>query len=95
MNRRKRHEEARCNDCGVITTPRPPEDGNWEWYMVTDEIWAEAGMSDYNSGFLCIGCLEQRLGRTLTRDDFHKSSGINFSSALASPRLQDRWGRRR
>jgi hypothetical protein len=37
--------------------------GRWEWYMVRNELWASAGLND---GFLCIACLESRIGRKLT-----------------------------
>lgn len=39
----------------------------WEWYMVRDEVWAAARMTE---GFLCVGCLEGRLERPLTQRDF-------------------------
>lgn len=35
--------------------------------MVDDAVWAQAGDAQ---GWLCIGCLEERLGRGLTPDDF-------------------------
>jgi hypothetical protein len=45
-----------------------------EYYMVHDEVWFAAGMTERSqrrsSDFLCIGCLEARLGRTLIRRDF-------------------------
>jgi hypothetical protein len=85
----KRHKAARCNDCRVKTTPRRRRDrvtnGTWEWYRVHDHVWAEAGMGW--RGFLCIGCLEKRLGRTLCRDDF---VGVDESS-LDTPRLRARY----
>jgi hypothetical protein len=40
-----------------------------EVYSVHSSIWAAAGMSP-NGGCLCIGCLEQRLGRQLHPGDF-------------------------
>jgi hypothetical protein len=58
-----------CKDCGTDTTPRTgPLAGSWEWYKVHDAVWAAAGMPE--NGFLCIGCLERRLGRELTPEDF-------------------------
>ena len=56
---------ALCHDCGTDT---PPFDGpgRAESYMVHDHVWAAAGLQ---SGLLCIGCLEQRLGRQLTAAD--------------------------
>lgn len=35
--------------------------------MVRDRVWARAGAG---RGYLCIGCLERRLGRPLTCRDF-------------------------
>lgn len=37
-----------------------------EYYMVHDDIWERYGMDP----FLCIGCLEERMGRKLTFYDF-------------------------
>jgi hypothetical protein len=53
-----------CNDCGVDTQDIG------EWYMVKDEVWAAAWLKRSKREFLCIGCLETRLGRRLTSDDF-------------------------
>jgi hypothetical protein len=51
-----------CLDCGVHTGDTD------EYYMVHDNLWTEAHPND--DGMLCIGCLEERLGRMLTADDF-------------------------
>jgi hypothetical protein len=51
----------RCSDCRVNT------DIVGEYYMVSDEVWQSARI---DSGMLCIGCLEGRLGRRLVRSDF-------------------------
>ena len=45
----------RCIDCNVHTRMID------EYYMVTDETWAIAGMM-CDGGMLCIGCLEKRIG---------------------------------
>lgn len=75
---------APCLDCGWLTC-RHDEPG--EWYMVTDQVWEQAGMTDTRQWisehpeartgptggpghYLCIGCLESRLGRRLTAADF-------------------------
>jgi hypothetical protein len=55
--------------------------------MVTDEAWAIANPKKY--GMLCIGCLESRLGRTLTGDDF-PDYPINDGIFGMSPRLKAR-----
>jgi hypothetical protein len=54
-----------CVDCGIDTTPGKRgrrHTGGWEHYMVHSEVWTLAGMK---KGFLCIGCLEKRIGREL------------------------------
>ena len=85
----RRYRLAACNDCGISTTPRTRRGsirhGSWEWYMVHDYLWAHAGMTD---GFLCIGCLERRLGRHLQPRDFVPN--MSEPSPLDSPRLMTR-----
>lgn len=56
-------ERDLCVDCKVNTM-----DMN-EYYMVNDSLWKRAGMKQHD-GFLCIGCLETRVGRGLTSRDF-------------------------
>ena len=54
-----------CMDCGIHTG------SIHEFYMVTDEVWQSAVTNPFDrTGMLCIGCLEQRLKRTLKPDDF-------------------------
>lgn len=50
-----------CEDCETSTL------NNYEYYMVKNEIWKTFGVGD---GFLCIGCLENRIQRQLTSSDF-------------------------
>ncbi len=47
-----------------------------EVYMVTPAVWKVAGMEPMG-GCLCIGCLEKRLGRTLTPKDFFPKHPCN------------------
>lgn len=59
----------RCEDCGACTCTRHLR----EYFMVTDAIWRKHGVPWRRatvSGMLCIGCLEARMGRRLTRADF-------------------------
>ncbi len=53
----------KCVDCGVNTN-----DIN-EYYMVHDHIWHSVDMAS-DGGMLCIGCLEERLGRQINAADF-------------------------
>jgi hypothetical protein len=65
--------------------------------MVTAEVWAAAGMpaptirkfNESDGDFLCIGCLEKRLGRMLKSADFSRFP-INDPSPWDTPRLASR-----
>lgn len=43
-----------------------------EYYMVLDEIWEKA-VGDEKLDFLCVSCLEKRIGRKLISVDFTKA----------------------
>lgn len=92
--RRERHQ--RCTDCRIDITPetrhhhpRPgrwqPIPGCWHWYLVRDDVWALAGMEP-DGGYLCIPCLERRLGQPLTAADLLPSL-INDPTDLDAPPL--------
>lgn len=74
-----------CVDCSVDTCEID------EYYMVHDHLWAGVGMES-DGGMLCIGCLEKRLGRTLTSVDF-TAYPINQGYFSYSDRLAERLGR--
>lgn len=91
-----------CMDCGTDTTPcssitmcrgkrgcRHNGGRRWEWYMVRRRIWAQATGGDDTPGYLCIGCLEKRLGRPLNAGDF-TAAPVNQPghSPWVSPRLR-------
>jgi hypothetical protein len=56
-----------CADCGVVTVERGygVKDGIWE------RVWA--GRRRLNPEFLCIPCLENRMGRRIRSRDFQPS----------------------
>lgn len=81
-----------CPDCGRDTTPytdkhKLPRAGQWEYYMVQNAVWKAARIRD---GFLCVGSLEGRLGRTLKPRGFLNVLTNGLFSRWASPRLRDR-----
>jgi hypothetical protein len=61
-----------------------------ETYFVHEHVWKAAGMEPW-VGCLCIGCLEERIGRRLTPDDFPDHAFNNY--APRTPRLLERQGR--
>jgi hypothetical protein len=73
-----------CKDCGVCTNC------NGEYYMVHDEVWYSVNTVMNLDGMLCIGCLEARRGKLLTKDDF-TGAPINFiAGVVGSTRLKNR-----
>lgn len=73
-----------CEGCGVNTHSR---EGIAEYYMVTSLVWNLAGA---RSGMLCIGCLEERLGRKLNCRDFLECPVNRSDFRARSLRLRDR-----
>jgi hypothetical protein len=69
----------------------------WEYYMVTAAVWKAAGMpsstvtdNQFDRNFLCIGCLELRIGRRLTALDFAVCPINDPEHRCNTPRLRDR-----
>jgi hypothetical protein len=82
---------TRCADCGVGTHSID------EWYMVKDDVWEQAWAGRRKSWhslpgqqILCIGCLEERIGRTLTCHDFTDAPVNDPHESNISARLRDR-----
>jgi hypothetical protein len=55
--------------------------------MVHSEVWTLAGMK---KGFLCIGCLEKRIGRELVPADFTDVPINDPDNPWNTPRLRSR-----
>jgi hypothetical protein len=86
--------KGECFDCGHNTWRSPQE-----YYAVTDAVWSmacavEPKLPD-ELGMLCVGCLEQRLGRELTRADFKDCGLTRNPRPRSSTRLLDRLSRAR
>mgnify|MGYP003340863919 CR=1 FL=1 len=60
-------ERFTCEDCG---------NPDYEMYMVNDDLWDKYGNDNKT---LCLSCLEKRMGRKLTKDDFtdHENALVN------------------
>lgn len=72
-----------CVDCDVDTGKI------MEYYMLTDFIWNLAMQGQ--TGMICIGCFEKRLGRRLKRSDFDLMAPMNYWKQR-SDRLKSRFG---
>jgi hypothetical protein len=59
--------------------------------MVRPEVWSKSGLT---AGFLCVGCLETRLGRVLQAVDF-TDAPVNDPVPWDTPRLAVRRRQRR
>ena len=70
--------DVSCEDCGSDYD---------EDYMVQNDIWKTYGAGD---GMLCIGCLGNRMGRKLRRQDFIDLPVSEINPETQSLRLQDR-----
>ncbi len=73
-----------CWDCAACTNC------SYEYYMVHDGIWDTATEDFGGRGMLCIGCLENRLGGLLTKDDFTSCVLNEINLITGSPRLKNR-----
>jgi hypothetical protein len=71
-----------CLDCGVDTGKIG------EFYYINLPLWISAVGS--KEGMLCIGCLETRIGRQLTKEDFTDCWINNPSLVSKSQRLLER-----
>lgn len=73
-----------CLDCGVDTGKIS------EHYFVNLDLWLSAVGS--KNGMLCIRCLEKRIGRELTPDDFTNASINSPKHESKSALLMQRMG---
>jgi hypothetical protein len=89
-----------CNDCGTPTTPpnnRINPKQTWEYYMVHNKLWRSVTDPTFYfpsepKKYLCIGCLEIRIGRLLTPEDFTLADINNDNQGWSTPRLRNRLG---
>jgi hypothetical protein len=72
-----------CLDCNEDTSELK------EHYFIHTELWLSVANSI--KGMLCIGCLEERLGRKLTKDDFTSATINSPRYEAKSQRLMERF----
>lgn len=79
-----------CAGCGV-DTDNVDGRGRDEYYMLHHDLCLEINPND--AGHLCIGCVENRLGRRLIRADFIDVP-LNTNPRRATARLMSRLAHR-
>lgn len=90
VTKEPQYKEFICKDCSENTLFMN------EYYMVTDEVWNQASAvpnskgSTSHRGMLCIGCLESRIQRTLTKADFPDYPINSLDMFYKSERLLNR-----
>lgn len=93
MNREEAEREANRQIAAGIRDYKLPftyNDQN-EMYIVHPHVWKAAGMEP-DGGYLCVGCLEKRIGRRLVPDDFDQDHEFN-TILPGTKRLLERQGR--
>lgn len=71
-----------CTGCGINTSRAD------EYYMIQHDLWASTSAG---RGMLCVGCLEEKIGRRLEPADFIDCD-LNFGPYMrdGSPRRKSR-----
>lgn len=76
--------EFNCISCGVNTLECK------EYYMINNKLWKQITKDTKGKGMLCIGCVEQRLGRRLAFEDFTQAPINTIYWNSKSDRLKSR-----
>jgi hypothetical protein len=71
-----------CNDSETnlhtrLTGLLGPSSWSGDWFMVKNSVW-RASQRKGACRFLCVSCLENRIGRKLSAADFMRSAKVNF-----------------
>lgn len=83
-----------CADCRVDTSSA---NGIGHYYSLRDKLWDQATRGDGRCRFLCLDCLEERLGRPLRAEDFDLTPPELYERlrdgehVLRSQRERQRW----
>lgn len=83
-------EPLLCGDCGMDTG----KIDSVEMYGLKNELWQQVNLNK-PVDFLCIGCLEKRLGREVDANDFSDVLLNEHPAYQRSERLKDRLARNR
>ena len=78
------YSEFKCIECDVNTLDVR------EYYMIQNDLWEQVNPN--KNGMMCIGCVEEKLKRELTPEDFTNCPLNLFSPNKKSERLLKRLG---
>jgi hypothetical protein len=80
-----------CQECDRFLMLRGMFGGSdGDWCMLKNRTW-RAVTADTDARFLCVKCIEGRIGRRLNAADFRRSAKVNFmgtKSALLRKRMK-------
>jgi len=65
----RKDERWLCLDCGKTTF-----EGREDYYFLRNRLWRQLVPRRERHGMICRTCIERRLGRPLTPDDFRKAT---------------------
>jgi len=65
----RKDERWLCLDCGKNTF-----EGREDYYFLRNRLWRQLVPRRERHGMICRNCIERRLGRPLTPDDFRKAT---------------------
>src|SRR5215470_11105655 len=63
------HRRWLCLDCSKNTFEHRDD-----WYFLRNRLWRQLVPRSQRHGMICRACIERRLGRRLTPDDFRKAT---------------------
>lgn len=81
-----RYPDGECYDCFSPTLSHK-KGSDYEYYMLHNWLWEKAGDVP---GFLCLQCVERRIGRELDASDFTDCPLNKSPDRYRSERLQNR-----
>jgi hypothetical protein len=73
-----------CLDCGRNTL-----ENNADYYFLRNRLWCRLVPREERHGMLCRGCVERRLGRPLTPEDFRRETDDESDPEDQSMREED------
>ena len=70
-----------CDDCEHLLMVRGAfgSGHDREWCYLKNRVWQAATRGSPHRRFLCVSCIERRIDRKLTAEDFRRNAKVNFT----------------